>query len=110
MAINYTWKILEMDVIPDLENPTNKIIPTVYYTINGEEDGYKGVFYDLERINYHTVTGISFELLTEADVIQIIQNNLTNRDSGIYEWIQSMIQNKIFPVTDFVTLPWAIIT
>lgn len=106
MAINYTWKILEMDVIPDLENPTNKIINDVYYTLTGKENGYKGVFYGLERINYHTVTGISFELLTEADVIQIIQNNLLNRDSEIYEFIQSMIQNKIFPVTDFVSLPW----
>ena len=108
MAINYTWKILEMDVIPDLENPPNKIINGVYYTIIGEEDGYKGAFYGTERINYHTVTGISFELLTEADVIQIIQDNLLNRDSGIYEWIQSMVENKIFPVTEFVPLPWAI--
>lgn len=106
MAINYTWKILEMDVIPDLENPPNKIISTVYYNLVGEENEFKGVFYGTERIEYHIATGIPFEILTESDVIQLIKNNLANRDTGIYEFIESAIQNNIFPVTDTVPLPW----
>lgn len=108
MTIEYTWKILELETFPDLENPPHKIITQVYYRLSGEEDGYKGTTFNSEPLNYITATGIPFENLTEEYIIGLIENSLEIRNIPAKESIKDMIRDKVFQVSESLPLPWTV--
>lgn len=109
MTITYTWKITSLKV-KDFDGKPNAIVQTYWQKIGTDENGNEGTFSGATpfTIDPNDDSGpfISFEDLTEADVIAWIQTVVVNDyERHVNEKIEEQINNKTNPEQE-KPLPW----
>ena len=116
MALTYTWKIKSLKKQDDPSTELNDIIVQTYWDCTGtDDDGNSGTFngatpFEPDQVDPENF--ISYENLTESQVIGWIQNVVNNNDAykaHIDEQIQKQIDAIVRPVVSVnaESLPWA---
>lgn len=109
MAITYTWKVTGLKTTT-LNNTPNVVVQTYWEKI-GTEDGHTGKFSGATPFSADTMpagtTFISFEELTEADVLTWIKAVVVDSyEQHVNQKIQEDINRLKNPVVDS-SLPWS---
>lgn len=105
MAINYTFKIMRLEVAPLLENEVD-VVTRIHYNYTGiDEDGNEGIFYGVSSAPSPTSGSfIEFNSLTEEDIISWL--NTDTFTIHMQERIQEQINLKKVPMFVEKQLPW----
>ena len=107
--ITYLWTILQLDCLPDYEGQVDYCI-TAHWQCTGSDGTFSGQVYNTQSFN---VTGdkpdfVPFDQLTEAQVVQWVQDALTPEGVTATETsIATQIENQVNPPIVSPPLPWA---
>lgn len=108
--ITYTWNILKMDVLPQIDGYTDVVV-TAEWSLTGVDGEYSGAVSAWQQFNLPQGEGFTpYNQLTEQQVIGWVQEKIGQEDISLYEKsVASVIQNKKTPPPqpEPMPLPWA---
>lgn len=108
MAITYDWIVEQLEVYPELEG-YNNVVFNVHWRVNANENNNFATYYGTQNI-YIDLDGdfISYDELTEKDVIGWVKNDLGHEQVGNIEMhLLDQVNSITNPITKIIPLPWA---
>lgn len=105
MAINYTFKVTQLEVAPSLDGNTD-VVTRVRYNYTGvDEDGNEGTFPGATPMPAPSGSFTAFNSLTESDIISWLEQVADK--PHMKERIQEQINAKKAPKFVEKAMPWA---
>jgi hypothetical protein len=106
MTLQVTWKIDQVDAIPQLGTRTN-IVRIVHWRANGVDDTFTSTTYGAVQLPEPTDQFIEFQNLTETQIIEWVKTALGEEQvAGIETDLGRMIENQKNPPIITPMLPW----
>lgn len=109
MAVTYDWIVERMDAYPTHEGKED-VVFTVYWRVNGVEDGYTATRYGSVGVTYKAENPFTpYAELTKEKVIGWVHDVLNEQDSTVTKielGIANEIEDKKNPKVVTPPLPW----
>jgi hypothetical protein len=107
MANTYTWKIVQLDCLPDA-NGLLHVIQDVHWRLEGTDGTYSSYVYGSVALSQpHPDDFILYDDLTEDQIINWVINSIGNNSVADYQTtIDTKIAASVDPQKVYPSLPW----
>lgn len=106
MAIQYTFKVLELNVAETLDGKAN-VVQAITWACFAEDVGVAVAAYGIAVLNEPTKNFVQYEDLTEAEVLGWLEAAIPDSEKReIYLDLERQINERRFPKIVVKPLPW----
>lgn len=106
MAIQYTFKVLELNVAETLGDKSN-VVQTITWACFAEDVGIAVAAYGIAVLNEPGKNFVQYEDLTEAEVLGWLESAIPDSEKReIYLDLERQINERRFPKIVVKPLPW----